>query len=520
MNDLRNGNNEKKRYDVIVVGAGNGGLAAAAALAKGGKRVVLFEKNRTPGGVATSFRRGRFDFEVSLHELCSFGRDERRSGSVRQLFDFLGISDRIEWVNVPEAYRLITYDSPDPIDVTMPFGIDAYIDAMDRYIPGSRADIQAVFDLAAKYLNATGSMGQAKSPADAIRRLLRHKDFLHTCTMSMNDGVAAAGLKGRAADVFKGYWAYLCADGNDLTFMHYLSMVNSYIELGSVIPKARSLEMTLTLAECIEENGGTIYLNSEVGQILVRNGSVYGIVTADGREYFSDEVICDISPNTVYGTLIDPRHISERDVRKTNARELGGRGFCVFLGLDRSAEELGLRDYSYFIYPDMDITKQIGNMAAPETNGVQNTVCLNAADPDASPAGTCILTMTTLFTSDWWEDVSEEDYHRYKDEFAAKMVAVFEKATGVEIADYIEEMEIATPVTFARYMNSPQGSIYGYKESNWDSIFSHKLMDKKYSDTAGLEFVGGYGMNLNGYSSAFGTGFSKAKYILTRDGLL
>ncbi len=278
--------------------------------------------------------------------------------------------------------------------------------------------------------------------------------------------------------------------------------------------------MTLTLADCVEENGGALYLSTEVKTVLVGDRGVRGIVTADGREYASDCVICDLSPHTVYGTMIDPRRVGERDVKKTNARETGGRGFCVFLGLNRSAEELGLRDYSYFIYPDMDTVKQVKNMVSPETNGVQNTVCLNAADPDASPEGTCILTMTTLFTSDWWETVGAKDYHRQKDAFAAKMIDVFEQATGAEIRGHIEEMEAATPVTFARYMNSPHGSIYGYKESNWDSIFSHKLMDKRYSDIPGLEFVGGYGMNLNGYSSAFSTGFSKAKYLLRRDGLL
>lgn len=509
-----------QHYDAIVIGAGNGGLAAAAALAKGGKKVALFEKNRTPGGVATSFRRGRFDFEVSLHELCSFGRDKNRSGSVRALFDFLGISDKIEWVQVPEAYRLITYEEAEPLDVTMPFGVDEYIEAMEKYVPGSRGDITAVFDLAAEYLKATAEMGTAKSSADAIKKLLRHRDFLHTCSMSANDGIAAVGLKGRAADIFRGYWAYLCADGNDLTFLHYLSMVNTYIELKSVIPKSRSLEMTLTLADCAEENGGKIYLNTEVEKILVKNGKAYGIVTADGKKYTAEDIICDLSPHTVFGKMISPEHITETDTKKTNARELGGRGFCVFLGLNKSAKELGLNEYSYFIYPDMDTVKQAKNMALPLTNGVQNTVCINAAVPDASPEGTCILTMTTLFTSDWWEKLTAEEYYKTKNDFAGKMISVFEKATGVRLREHIEEIEIAAPATFARYMNSPQGSIYGYKESAWDSMFAHKLMDKKYTDINGLEFVGGFGMNLNGYSSAFGTGFSKAKYILSRDGLL
>ncbi|MFW5739367.1 MAG: FAD-dependent oxidoreductase, partial [Myxococcota bacterium] len=59
--------------DVIVVGAGLGGLAAAATLARAGRGVRLFERHVQPGGYATTFVRGRFEFEVSLHALSGIG---------------------------------------------------------------------------------------------------------------------------------------------------------------------------------------------------------------------------------------------------------------------------------------------------------------------------------------------------------------------------------------------------------------------------------------------------------------
>ena len=78
------------QYDVIVVGAGNGGLVAAALTAKAGYRTLLLEKHNIPGGCATSFVRGRFEFEPSLHELCSEATRDDQS-SVTSIFRDLGV---------------------------------------------------------------------------------------------------------------------------------------------------------------------------------------------------------------------------------------------------------------------------------------------------------------------------------------------------------------------------------------------------------------------------------------------
>ena len=51
-----------KSYDVVVIGAGNGGLAAAIRVLQGGYSCLLLEKHNLPGGFATSFKRGRFEF--------------------------------------------------------------------------------------------------------------------------------------------------------------------------------------------------------------------------------------------------------------------------------------------------------------------------------------------------------------------------------------------------------------------------------------------------------------------------
>lgn len=90
------------------------------------------EKHNLPGGFATSFKRGRFEFEASLHELNDFGSPQE-PGEIRTLFRDLGVEDKIDWLRIPEAYHLITTDKK--YDCEMPFGVDAFINKMEEYCP-------------------------------------------------------------------------------------------------------------------------------------------------------------------------------------------------------------------------------------------------------------------------------------------------------------------------------------------------------------------------------------------------
>lgn len=92
-------------YDAIIIGSGNGGLSAALTLAQAGKKVCVFEKHNIPGGCGTSLRRGRFEFEVALHQLSSMGT-EQNPGPLRKLFAEYGILDKIEWIPIDSLFSI------------------------------------------------------------------------------------------------------------------------------------------------------------------------------------------------------------------------------------------------------------------------------------------------------------------------------------------------------------------------------------------------------------------------------
>ena len=81
---------------------------------------------------------------------------------------------------------------------------------------------------------------------------------------------------------------------------------------------------------------------------------------------------------------------------------------------------------------------------------------------------------------------------------------------------YIEEISVATPVTFARYLGTPEGTIYGYKLSGWDNLMARIAGEKNDYTIPGLSFCGGHYTRGDGYSSAYIVGDTVSKKVVKK----
>ncbi len=71
---------------------------------------------------------------------------------------------------------------------------------------------------------------------------------------------------------------------------------------------------------------------------------------------------------------------------------------------------------------------------------------------------------------------------------------------------HIEEFEVATPQTYARYTGTYNGIIYGYEPEPWDSLIPRMMMMGNDKHVDGLGFCGGFAFRCHGYSSSFLSG--------------
>jgi prolycopene isomerase len=488
-----------------------GGLSATAKLAKEGVDVILLEQHMQAGGFATSFCRGRFEFEASLHILTDYG-PEHNKGFVRKLFED-ELSLDLPMVRVTEGYHLILTD--EGINVDVPFDMDGFIDAVADQVPGSQTSLREYMNLCQEIGRAIDYIAEADGQPDPKVLLREHKTFLATAGYTAKHVTDRFNLPPKALSILGVFWPYIGIPFDRMSFTIWATAINSVLTRGCYVPTMTSHQISTVLDKKIRKLGGRTCYNARVEKILVSRGKVIGVETNHGERIKADWVVSNASPTTVYGRLVHPKEEVPRGAKKlTAARRHGISLFCVYLGLDRPANELGLRHHEYYLAPDMDIQKayDVGNTLVPHI--ATSALCPNHVIPEASPPGTSELILNQSYGPDVWGQVAPGDYFETKRRFARAAVAHVEQTLGTNLFDHIEEIEVATPHTFCRYTGSHKGVVYGYEQDVWDSVIARALSFPFEQYIDGLEFVGSHGMLVQGFSAAISTGRLSALSIL------
>lgn len=490
-------------YDVVVVGAGCAGLSAALQCQLAGKRTLLIEQHNLPGGAASSFVRGRFEIEPSLHEICDYGPADN-PGDVRTIMDSYGV--KLEWVRVPDCFRCVSkYSDGTPMDVTMPAGVQPFIDAMEKYVPGSRDKVSKLFELFQEVLDGIAYITESKGNPDSKVMQEKYPNMLRTGAYSTKKVFDAMKLPQRAQDILSIYWSYLGVDMEHLAFIHYAAMVHKYISRGAYIPKHTSHQISTAMVERLRELGGDIWFNCRAEEFIFNGDTLCGVRTNLGT-IDCKYVLANINPDIIYGKMMPKELVPEREKKLSAARNgrFGARMFTAYFCLDASPEELNIKDYSIFLPGTSNSAEEYKNiMKGMDSNNYNIFLCYNIVNPEFSPEGTCVVSFTTFAAPEDWNDLSESEYFDYKNKIVKKMLKTLKEKTDIDLEGHIEEISVATPWTFARYLGTPEGSVYGYETTDWDGMMARMQMLSTDYPIKGLRPIGASGPRGDGYSAAY-----------------
>jgi phytoene dehydrogenase-like protein len=495
-------------YDAVVIGAGNGGLTASAALAQKGLKVMLLERHHVPGGCATSFVRGRFEFEVALHQLSGLGRPEK-PGPTRFLLDSLGVTGDLEFVEMDDLYRVVV---PGGTDLVLPADLHGTVSVLQDHFPAERDQIEKFFNLMYRLSEQFMAVAVFRDPQPSRDKY----PFLYQYSLRSTKEVLDEFFDDELLKaVLSVYWGYLGISPTRMAFVYLAILFFVFIEFKPFHIKGGSQAMSNALMNKFVTNGGQARLGCGAKQIVVENGEVRGVITDQGDRVDTRFVISNASSVLTYLQLIGAENVPSQALVEMRGRSLSASGFVLFMGLDCQPSDLGVSASTSFIMSDPTVsdrpTRQMHSLDVDEDLMVLS--CYDLADPDFSPPGASQMSLVTLKFGEPWLRVPPAEYFQVKYRVADGLLRVAEKVHP-GLRGYIEEMEVATPLTHMRYLGHPQGAIYGFEQQTKDSLF---FQPGRRSAIQGLYFASGWSGDC-GFQATLEAGRTAANSVIRKIG--
>lgn len=501
-------------YDAIVIGAGNGGISAAVALAQGGAKTLLLERHNLPGGMASSFVRGRFEFDASIH--CLFYEFQ----GYKDIWDgYMGIEPNLEEITSGITYSHIDADG-NPVHIHYPHGDKGFTEEFKRRFPedadkfeefmGVCRQVKKALDIMnaggvkvdtslSKFVAVKGKLAMLGSLLKVMKAC---PDFMKVMKMTTEEFLVERQMPNSIRRYVGSLWWYMGDEYLKIPFMRLAGCFYFPIEAPVFYPRNACHEYLIAMDKKVREFGGEIRYNTEVKEILTDNGKIVGVKTSDGQEFKTNHVIANLNPGTVFTKMIQDNNPSRQAILdKINKIEFNGSFVTVYLGLNASHEELGIKSHHLFYIDDDDPVKHweaSKGLTGPYTFG---GLCPNVTVPDFSPEGTCVLTLTMGMHQEAFKSMTQAEYAKAKQQLAEHLIDRASFHMGINLRNYIEEIEVMTPVTLARYGNAPGGNL-GYSIGNDDKSKVGELESLVKSAYKGLTFAGQFTKNGIGYSNS------------------
>jgi phytoene dehydrogenase-like protein len=488
-------------YDTIIIGAGNGGLTAALTLAQAGVKTLLLERHNIPGGCATSFIRGRFEFEIALHQLSGLGTKEF-PGGLRRMFDDFGITDKLEFIQMENLYR---YVIPDKLDVTLKADTTQIVKSLQKKFPEEASGIEKFIGLVNDYAQQWINVSIMRDPEACKEKYPLYFQYYLKSTQTIFDQFLKDPEIMGALGV---YASYVGVPTDELAFNDYAILMWVYTNFKPWHVKGGSQTISNALLDAYLKAGGEMKFNCGAKKIQVLNKKVTGVITEDGQEFSSNFVVSNASTLTTYNDMIDQEHVPESKMRELGSRNIGVSASIIFIGFDCEPEEMDIHETTNFITTSpmglMDYSKT-KSLAPPE--GVLFS-CYDVDDPDFSPKGACQGALLCVSYAEPWLNIPAAKYYDTKQQYAQHLLNLLYRVFP-KCKDHIEEIEVSTPLTVMRYLGHPGGAIYGFERfAKDDDIF----LDKK-SPVGGLYHVGAWAAE-GGFQPTYQSGNVVGKIIL------
>lgn len=433
------------KYDAVIIGSGLGGLECAHILSKAGMSVLLLERGTQAGGCLQSYRRHGLAFDTGFHYVG--GLDEGQS--LHSAFRHLGLL-RLPWQRLDNHFDRVTIGNQ-----TFSFaqGYDAFVETLTAAFPAER-------DALNKYADMLKQCGEQQFDAlnpqtgesSLLSRLFETSAYQYL-TETFHDPLLINVLCGTSLKMElrkESLPLFTFAHGN-----------GSFIESSWRLKGDGSLIVN-SLVDGIRMHGGEIICNTEVRELVEKDGKLVHAVCSNGEIYEGTIFISNIHPAVTCNLVKQSSRMKK--VYRSRITHLENTFGMFTVSLRIKPQTLRYFNWNQYIYKEPDV------WAFHLKNNPVSGVLVSCRIPED---GSKYVQQVDLLTPMNWSECEQwshtevgrrgEDYKAMKKRVADECITLAERFIP-DLRDRITGYYTSTPLTYRNYTLTPEGSAYGLRK--------------------------------------------------------
>ena len=456
-----------ENWDAIIIGSGISGLTAGRILADSGQKVLILEKHFKFGGYTHTFKRNNYEWDVGIHYIG--GNLDKKNSFIRRLFDYLS-NNNLQWSRMDDIYDRIVFPDKTYNFVT---GKQLFIEQLISYFPKEENAIRKYIELVNQVFKSSLSYYSNKALPGIIGSItypIMTKPFLRYAARSTKDVLTEIGCSVELIGVLTGQWGDYGLPPDQSSFGIQAMIARHYYE-GGYYPIGGSRMIAETIIPGIQSKGGKAVLSTGVNKILTHKGKAIGVKLDNGDEILSKKVISSAGVKNTFEVLLnDESKLLNKSV-PVNQVDASTGYYCLHIGLNKSAKDIGLSNANLWVYPGYDHDENLGNYLSDNKKPYPVVFISfpSAKDPTwdkehPNSATIEVITVAEFARHKKWEETEwkkrGDDYDSLKENVSQSLLESLYKHSP-NTKGHVDYYELSTPLTSRDLANYKEGELYG-----------------------------------------------------------
>ncbi len=443
------------KFDTVIIGAGLGGLQCAYILSKHGQNVCVVEKNPQIGGCLQTFKRGQQYFDTGFHYIGGLSSGQ----PLYRLFDYFQLLD-LPWYQLDtNAFDEVVFGEKSYYFAN---GYQQFADTMSEYFPHERANLKQY----ASFLQQVGEnifhIFDNQSTNGVYNQSLFSLSAYEFLQKSFKDETLRQVLSGTALKM------ELHAETLPL---YVFAQINSSMIQSAWRLRGGGQQIAEALQQHIENMGGTVLKNAQVIGFDENESGITAAILKNGEKIEARHFISDIHPYELLNLLVNSKFI--RKIYRGRIEKLADSFAMFTVNCALKKDTIPYLNRNQYIYKTKDVW-QISRHLETTPQGVLISY-QTPKDENNFTQNIDLLTPVSWSEFAQWSNSKPmkraKDYEDLKQQKAEQCIGIASQYIP-HFRENITKIYTSTPLTYAYYTGTRQGSAFGIKKDYNNLIYT------------------------------------------------